>query len=268
VTTTFVIFSGLLLLLPGLQDKASPKIVTAPARKTGTIICINPPDEGFFSKKLDYKGIPIRAHQDVSDQALYECKSRLSMMLQRLPVVTENLKRAGAELQIIGKDQVTSDLPDYKDMKGKPFDGKLTVDERTRGFGGLHTSCGEENLLRLEKDRYKGRDICVHEFSHCIFSVGVDRPFRKQVVDQFKRSINKGLWVGAYSASNVDEFFAELAMWYWGTHGDLNMKGAKPNNGRDGFKAYDPEAYKLLDDFFSGRIEIEKRASVPKIGGK
>jgi hypothetical protein len=56
----------------------------------------------------------------------------------------------------------------------------------------------------------------------------------------------------------VDEFFAELTMWYFGTHGDLSMTGPKPANGREGLKRYDPEAFALIDDFYSGRIEIGK----------
>ena len=38
------------------------------------------------------------------------------------------------------------------------------------------------------------------------------------------------------------------------------MKGAKPANGRDGLKAYDPEAFTLLDDFYSGRMELTLHA--------
>src|SRR5207253_8357183 len=67
-----------------------------------------------------------------------------------------------------------SDLPEWRHDKGIPrpeYKG-LTRDERTRGMGGLLTSCGEENLLRLEKDRYRGRDICIHEFSHSIRNHG------------------------------------------------------------------------------------------------
>jgi hypothetical protein len=47
-------------------------------------------------------------------------------------------------------------------------------------------------------------------------------------------------------------------MWYFGTHGDLHMTGPKPENGPEGLKKYDPEAYALFDDFYSGRIAIEK----------
>ena len=62
----------------------------------------------------------------------------------------------------------------------------------------------------------------------------------------------------SYAGSNVDEFFAELTMWYFGTHGDTRMTGPKPENGREGLKEYDPEAYALMDDFYSGRIAIGK----------
>ena len=66
------------------------------------------------------------------------------------------------------------------------------------------------------------------------------------------------MWKGAYAATNVSEYFAELTMWYFGTHGDLHMTGQKPANGPQGLKAYDPEAYALLEDLYSGRIPIER----------
>jgi alpha-glucosidase len=123
-------------------------------------------------------------------------------------------------------------------------------------MGGRLTSCGEENLLRLKKDRYYGRDICLHEFSHNIRNQGISREVRAKFDEQHKRSLAKGLWVKSYAGSNADEFFAELTMWYFGTHGDLRMSGPKPANGREGLRAYDPEAFALFDDFYEGRIPI------------
>jgi hypothetical protein len=49
-----------------------------------------------------------------------------------------------------------------------------------------------------------------------------------------------------------------MGMWYFGTHGDLNMTGPKPENGPEGLKKYDPEAYALVDDFYKGRIQVTK----------
>jgi len=223
------------------------------------ILLLNPPEHDFFSKQLDFHGIPIKAHQVVADEALLAAYDRLSQLLAHLPMAVSNLAAAGAELHIIGRDQVTTDLPEWRHDKGKPlaeYRG-LTRDERTRGMGGLLTSCGEENLLQLEKDRYRGRDICLHEFSHNIRNHGIQRAVRVRFNEQFRNSLAAGRWKSSYAGSNADEFFAELTMWYFGTHGDLHMTGPKPGNGPDGLKKYDPEAYALFDDFYSGRIAIE-----------
>ena len=67
-------------------------------------------------------------------------------------------------------------------------------------------------------------------------------------------SAEKGLWIGSYAATNPDEFFAELTMWYFGTHGDRSMKGPRPENGPEGLKRYDPEAFALFDYFYRGRL--------------
>ena len=224
----------------------------------GPIVRIDPPEKDFFSKRLNYEGIAIKAHADVVDDALLQAHSRLSMMLQNLPIVRENLRDAGAELHIIGRNQQTSDLPEWQHMKGKPFDGRLTIDQRTRGMGGRLTSCGEENLLKLERDRYRGRDICVHEFAHNIYNRGIPPAVRQKFRDRHKAALEEGLWVGSYAGSNDNEFFAETTMWYFGTHGDMRMKGNKPANGREGLLAYDPKTLEMLDQLYSGRIEIAR----------
>jgi len=152
-------------------------------------------------------------------------------LLSNQPTVISNLAAAGAELHIIGRDQVTSDLPEHRHLKGKKLEEYhgLTVDERTRGLGGLLTSCGEENLLKLEKDRYKGRDICVHEFAHNIRKHGIPKDIRKRFDEQYRKSLDKGLWQKSYAGSNPDEFFAELTMWLlWSARGpayDRNQAG-------------------------------------------
>jgi len=191
----------------------------------------------------------------------------VSMLLTNLavkqPMLISNMVQSGVELHLIGQHQVTSDLPEFRELKGKPlpeYNG-LTIDQRTRGMGGKLSSCGEENLLKLKTDHYFGRDICAHEFSHAIRNHGMSLDVIAQFNRQFHRSLDKGLWKGAYSASNADEFFSELTMWYFGTHGDMNMTGPKPEDGPEGLKKYDPEAYALFDDFYNGRINIGKMDS-------
>jgi hypothetical protein len=230
------------------------------AAQQPTIVPIVPQQEDFFDKKTDYHGIVIRANRVVSDEAMFEAHRRIHMVLQHMPNALTNLVKAKAGLDIIGKGQVTTDLPDYRHMKGKPFQGKptekvTTVDERTRGFGGLRFSCGEENLLKLKEDRYFGRDICVHEFAHTLQNYGLSKDIRQKIRAQYKASLDKGLWKAAYAASDEGEFFAELTMWYFGTHGDTPKGSTIPAPGPKAFKEYDPGAFKLLDDLYSGKLK-------------
>lgn len=250
------------VLISGCLSSAILLAPCASRAEEGIIRLTDPPERGFYAKQLDYEGIPIKAPKEVADEALLAARGRLSMMLSNLPSIRANLRLAATELHIIGRDQVTSDLPEHRKLKGRalPEYRGLTVDERTRGLGGRLVSCGEENLLKLEKDRYRGRDICVHEFAHNIRNYGLPREVRVRFDEQYQRSLAKGLWQKSYAGSNPDEFFAELTMWYFGTHGDLHMTGTKPENGPEGLKQYDPEAFALLDEFYSGRMPIpEKR---------
>ena len=260
---SFTAASLLAALLLATAVAEPPTEPATPGRPDATILAtpilrIDPPEKDFFSKRLDYEGIPIKAHADVADEALHEAAGRLAMMLEHLPTVRENLRDAGAALHIIGRNQGTSDLPEWRHMKGKPFDGRLTIDQRTRGMGGRLTSCGEENLLRLPSDRYRGRDICVHEFAHNIYNRGIPATVRDTFRARHKEALDEGLWVDSYAGSNHDEFFAETTMWYFGTRGDLSMKGPKPASGREGLRAYDPKTLALLDEFYSGKMDVPR----------
>jgi len=255
-----VIAASASLLLAAADGVAAPSPVAHPS-----IRLIDPPEKGFFSKELDFHGIPIKSHAVVSDQAIFEAYDRLSRMLQHLPDMVTNLVAARVELHIIGKDQVTTDLPEWRHDKGKPlaeYNG-LTRDQRTRGMGGRLVSCGEENLLKLDNDRYRGRDICLHEFAHAIRNDAMSGDIRNKFNDQFRASKSNGLWLKSYAGSNPDEFFAELTMWYFGTHGDRNMTGPKPMDGAKGLKEYDPQAFALFDDFYQGRLTASRLPAEP-----
>jgi hypothetical protein len=230
---------------------------------------IDPPLRGFFAKRLVVRGIPILSHEVVSDAALDEAGRRLERLLGRAPAIVANLNALGAELHVAGKDQAITDLPQYRHMKGKPFDGKQTMDERGRGYGGIHCSCCEENLLLLPSDRWKDhRDICSHEFAHGIFGYGLDRAVRQKWEARWKASTAAGKWKGTYAAGNPHEFFAELTMWYIGSRGDYGKLDPPPVPGPRWLRGYDPEAYDLLDDIYSGRlapgkVEVEDLKPLP-----
>ncbi|MES2809152.1 MAG: hypothetical protein V4619_11030 [Bacteroidota bacterium] len=248
---TFALFIALAGVSTGVKAQA-----VKPVAKT------NPPLFGFYSKYLDCAGIAIRSSAVVDDRALQVAAQKINRMLVNIPEARHNLAQWGAEMHLIGKNQQTSDLPEFRAMKGISYidNGMPTnIDARTRGMGGIYTSCGEENLLNLPGDRYAGgSDICMHEFAHNIMYFGLDDNLCDRIEKQFQAAVKKGLWPGAYATSNVGEYWAELSMWYFGAHGEY-LRGTKlPTAGAAGLMAYDPEGYALLDAIYSGKLKTSK----------
>jgi tetratricopeptide (TPR) repeat protein len=222
---------------------------------------VSSPGANFFSKSLDCDGIMIQSSAAVDSAALILACSKVQRMLQHLPAVRKSLVSKGGELHIIGEREQTSDLPENRTFRGqhayRDADGEATdIDVRTRGVGGLNSSCGEENLLRLPSDRYReGEDTRTHEFAHEIMNFGFTDRDRREIERVYKSSTGKGLWKGAYSGVNPREYWATLSMWYFGTHGQFlpSMRPARvPAPGPDGLKAYDPEGLALVDRLYSG----------------
>jgi hypothetical protein len=219
---------------------------------------------GFFAKYLDSGGIPVRSSAIVEDKALQLASAKISLMLAHIPQARHNLSQWGAEMHIIGKNQHTSDLPEYRSEKGKIYTDSrginTNIDERTRGKGGIYCSCGEENLLGLKEDRYAGgSDICLHEFAHTVMDFGFDEEVENIITAQFRRSISKGLWKGAYASTNQGEYWAELTMWYFGGHGEFLNNTKLPAPGKNGLKGYDPEGGQDL--FRPSQNQPDKRSS-------
>jgi hypothetical protein len=217
---------------------------------------LEPPEGGFYSKSLNLGGILIKGHAVVSDAAMQEAYRRLHRLLENIPRAWNNLASAGAEFHIIGRNQMMVDLPECRIWRGKKYEGNLTLDQRERGWGGLMSSCGEDNLLALPNDHFfDHRDICSHEFAHTLMSYGLSDNVLRQITDQYQASTSKGLWK-SYAGTNEREFFAELTMWYFNSRGDYGNIQPPPRPGRAWLAAYDPEAFRLLDDLYGGRLPI------------
>ena len=108
--------------------------------------------------------MPVLASADVADEALQRTHEIVTHLLAGRPDILEALAKYGTRLIIIGKDQVYTDMPEYRDSPNPEYQN-----ERVRGTGGLRvTSFGEENLLNLAGDRYDDESIGVHEFCHTI----------------------------------------------------------------------------------------------------
>src|SRR5580765_6811329 len=139
--------------------------VTAPPESFFELV--NPRDRDaarqFYKKCLDVKGMPVAASAEVADAALERTYSIVTHLLAGRPDILEAMVKNRMYLIVIGKDQVYTDMPEYRNHPNPAYQN-----ERVRGTGGKPTSFGEENLLSLPLDRYDDESIAVHEFCHTI----------------------------------------------------------------------------------------------------
>jgi hypothetical protein len=168
-------------------------------------------------------------------------------MLAGRPDVLGAMRKRGTRLIIIGKDQVYTDMPEYRNHPNPAFQN-----ERVRGTGGLGvTSFGEENLLNLPMDRYDDESIAVHEFCHTIDAAlrTIDVRWSERLRETYRNAMTRGLWKDAYASSNSAEYWAEICQSYF----DCNRVNNWNHNSvgtREQLKLYDPDGYELVRTTF------------------
>ena len=212
----------------------------------------------FYKKYLEIKGVPVLASADVADEALQRTHEIVAHLLAGRPDILEVLAKHGTRLIIIGKDQVYTDMPEYRDSPNPEYQN-----ERVRGTGGLRvTSFGEENLLNLAGDRYDDESIGVHEFCHTIDAAlgRIDPTWRDRLGTTYRNAVAAGLWKNAYAGSNPGEYWAEICQSYFDCN-RINNWNHNAVGTREQLKQYDPEGYDLVRTTF--RLSAEKDWRLP-----
>jgi hypothetical protein len=210
----------------------------------------------FYKKYIDVKGMPVVAAGEVADEALQRTYHIVTHMLAGRPDILELMAKNGTRLIVIGKDQVYTDMPEYRNSPNPAY-----MNERVRGTGGLAvTSFGEENLLNLALDRYDDESIAVHEFCHTIDSAlgRLDPMWRTRLSQTYKNAIGKGLWKNTYTGSNAAEYWAEICQSYFDCN-RINNWNHGPIANREQLKQYDPEGYELVRVTFNLKPENDWR---------
>jgi hypothetical protein len=201
----------------------------------------------FYAKYLDIKGVPVVAATVVADEALQRTHHIVTHMLAGRPDILEAMNKHGTRLVIIGKDQVYTDIPEYRNHPNPKYQN-----ERVRGTGGLDiTSFGEENLLNLPLDRYDDESIGVHEFCHTIDAAlsRMDPTWRRRLGETYRSAMDRGLWKNAYTASNQAEYWAEICQSYFDCN-RINNWNHGPIGTREQLRQYDPDGYDLVRTTF------------------
>jgi alpha-glucosidase len=201
----------------------------------------------FYKKYLDVKGMPLVASAEVSDLALQRTYEIVTHLLAGRPDVINTMVSNGMYLIIIGKDQVYTDMPEYRNHPNPVYQN-----ERVRGTGGKPTSFGEENVLSLPLDRYDDESIAVHEFCHTIDGAlrSIDPTWSERRNAAYRHAVDKGLWKNTYTGSNPGEYWAEICQSYFDNN-RVNNWNHGPIGTREQLRVYDPESYELVRTSFN-----------------
>ncbi|HET7626373.1 MAG TPA: hypothetical protein VFM25_14035 [Verrucomicrobiae bacterium] len=212
----------------------------------------------FYKKYMDVKGMPVVASGDVDDEALRRTYDIVTHLLAGRPDILETMATNGTRLIIIGRNQVYTDMPEYRHARNPDY-----LNERVRGTGGFNvTSFGEENLLSLPIDRYDDESIGLHEFCHTVDAAlrKIDPTWRQRLRSVYQNALSKGLWKNTYAGSNQAEYWAEVCQSYFDNN-RVNNWNHGPIGTREQLKVYDPEAYELVRTTFRLSPEQDWRYS-------
>ena len=179
--------------------------------------------EQLSTKKIGESEIEL-VQYGATDVAVQEAE-RVVDSLRVEPAYVKGMKRAKITVVIIPFDAKLTDLPQFSSLRGQlTFDGRLWDDVRGVGGHACHKDrvcigIPEENLARMEQDRYGRNSVAVHKLSHAIFDYAVSRDVRKRVAELFNDRVRDGLpFVSAYAASNHREYWAECTNAFFGRH--------------------------------------------------
>ncbi|KPK76670.1 MAG: hypothetical protein AMJ79_05835 [Phycisphaerae bacterium SM23_30] len=229
----------------GAGRVAQPPTIRPPIIKPPANLECDP----FYQKYVDGDGLPILSSAKVADAALWEADYLIDQMLANRPDIRRALIERGVRVMVMHPTEMTTDVPEQRNMTPKDY-----WDRRARGLGGRLTSCGEENLLNYEGDRYFDENILIHEFSHCIHRQGlrrIDEDFERELKALYDRALSEGLWVDTYAGSNFSEYWAEgVQSWF-----DCNRQSRSGKadgvhnhvNTREELIEYDPDLAKFIE---------------------
>jgi alpha-glucosidase len=202
-------------------------------------------DREFYKKHIDYKGFSILSSAHVSDLGLLEAYYLIDKLLGEREDILKAMIKRGARFMVMSPTEMTTDVPEQRSWD------KAYWDARARGMGGRLSSCGEENLLNLPRDRYSRENILIHEFNHAIHQQGLggrdgaDPTFVPRLNAAYRKAMDKQMWKGMYSATNAAEYWSEGVQAYFDT-----MRPQYVHNTREKLKAYDEDLYNLVNEVY------------------
>ncbi len=216
----------------------------------------------FYTQGCRIDGFWVVANEVVDPEAIARAAETVERIFATDQRLAPTLAASGIRLGLIGRNQRTTEMPEYRDLN-EVFP-ETDWDTRARGLGATFerplVSAGEENVLCLPDDRYLGEDILLHEFSHVLHQFGfstIDPDFDGELFAAYQQAITDGTWDDTYAATDAAEYWAEGVQSYLGRnltsepadgiHGPIDTKAE--------LEAADPALFDLIDRWL-GTVEL------------
>ena len=241
-------------------------------------VITTPPDslnlDPFYKKYMNVNGIHVMSSWRVPDSCFVQAHRTLYAMTSMLPAeVLEAMTRVNTRVAIMARYEGTTDIPEHRFLVN---DTTLNWDVRARGLGGTLedpiTSCAEENILAYQIDKYHAEDILIHEFSHSIHLIGViqtDPSVNDKLQAMLDKAVAEGKYANTYAKTDVAEYWAEGVQDWFNVNAEVETPDGKHNwvNTREDLKAYDPDLYAFLAQYFpETNLQISKHKKVNLYG--
>jgi hypothetical protein len=214
-----------------------------------------PPDgiDSFYGKYLDGNGIPVLASSAVSDTALSVACVIVVRMLGLRDDVRARIMQQQMRVAVIGRNEVTTNIPEYANLytmfPGQDWD-------RLRGVGATLiipvSSVGEENLLCLADDVFRGEKILVQTFATAV-QLGLeslDSTFESRLDAAHDAAVGAGLWRNTYAELNIISYYSEGMQGWFDANGEASPADGTHNevNTRAELMAYDLPLSRIIGE--------------------
>ncbi|KAI8473554.1 MAG: hypothetical protein J3K34DRAFT_499330 [Monoraphidium minutum] len=255
------------MLLPGGRLHVAPPERVDSWRK---------PEWGEYQRRGEALGIPIKAWECVAAAAVAEAARVLERMLAGAPPgVLQRLAAAGVQVAIIGRHQLTSDIPEHRFVRRRPPPPgaapsspaaaaaaaapgapqaaprpRRDLDATARGLGATAAvplaSCGEENLLMDGDAKFYQESILIHEVGHAVMDIGLSEEERSQIAAAYEDAKRSGTYDPAcYMMENASEYWAEGTQIWFDATARVDVNSGV--NTRERLRRDDPSLARLLE---------------------
>ena len=215
----------------------------------------------FYKKYIDVKGMPVVASGEVADLALQRTYDIVTHMLAGRPDVLKAMVDRGMYLIIIGKDQVYTDMPEYRNSP----QSRLT---RTSGSA-APAACPPASARRTcsacpSTATTTRASACTSSATRSTArSARIDPTWRDRKNAAYReRARPRGSSRTPTPAPTPGEYWAEIAQAYFDCN-RVNNWNHGPIGHREQLKIYDPEGYELVRTTFNLSPEQDWRYTLP-----